>query len=99
MVVLELSDKGHTPVHAVMPGLVPGIHVFLQSRCKDVDGRGKPRHDDDLNNCKRNASTIAELSAAVIRPSVLADRRKTAREKSCRRATAAARPRRSGLCG
>jgi hypothetical protein len=28
----------------VMPGLVPGIHVFA-SKPKDVDGRGKPGHD------------------------------------------------------
>jgi hypothetical protein len=31
----------------VMPGLVPGIHVlWLQLRKQDVDGRGKPGHDD-----------------------------------------------------
>ena len=32
-----------------MPGLVPGIHVFL-SRKQDVDGRDKPGHDarDDV---------------------------------------------------
>jgi len=29
-----------------MPGLVPGIHVFLCCRAKDVDGRDKPGHDD-----------------------------------------------------
>jgi hypothetical protein len=36
-----------TGVHfdSVMPGLVPGIHVFLFSRTKDVDGRDKPGHD------------------------------------------------------
>jgi hypothetical protein len=29
-----------------MPGLVPGIHVFLASLNKqDVDGRDKPGHD------------------------------------------------------
>jgi hypothetical protein len=28
----------------VMPGLVPGIHAFLDAR-KDVDGRDKPGHD------------------------------------------------------
>jgi hypothetical protein len=28
-----------------MPGLVPGIHVFAEIR-EDVDGRGKPGHDD-----------------------------------------------------
>jgi hypothetical protein len=30
-----------------MPGLVPGIHVFLfLLRAKDVDGRDKPGHDE-----------------------------------------------------
>ena len=29
-----------------MPGLLPGIHVFLV--VKDVDGRAKPGHDDLL---------------------------------------------------
>jgi hypothetical protein len=29
-----------------MPGLVPGIHVFLPWCIKDVDGRDKPGHDD-----------------------------------------------------
>ena len=30
----------------VMPGLVPGIHVFLiRSSKQDVDGRDKPGHD------------------------------------------------------
>jgi hypothetical protein len=28
-----------------MPGLVPGIHVFLSRCAKDVDGRDKPGHD------------------------------------------------------
>jgi hypothetical protein len=29
-----------------MPGLVPGIHVFLPLAGKDVDGRDKPGHDE-----------------------------------------------------
>jgi hypothetical protein len=29
----------------VMPGLVPGIHVFLPLAKQDVDGRDKPGHD------------------------------------------------------
>jgi hypothetical protein len=29
----------------VMPGLVPGIHVFL-SNSKNVDGRDEPGHDE-----------------------------------------------------
>jgi citronellyl-CoA dehydrogenase len=28
-----------------MPGLVPGIHVFLSGAKEDVDGRDKPGHD------------------------------------------------------
>ena len=30
---------------AVMPGLVPGIHVFLRKTALNVDGRDKPGHD------------------------------------------------------
>jgi hypothetical protein len=30
----------------VMPGLVPGIHVLMRAWREDVDGRGKPGHDD-----------------------------------------------------
>src|SRR5882757_3221038 len=33
---------------SVMPGLVPGIHVFGAGRKKDVDGRDKPGHDGGL---------------------------------------------------
>jgi citronellyl-CoA dehydrogenase len=29
-----------------MPGLVPGIHVFLFGNKKDVDGRDEPGHDE-----------------------------------------------------
>jgi hypothetical protein len=29
-----------------MPGLVPGIHVFLPVSKEVVDGRDKPGHDD-----------------------------------------------------
>jgi hypothetical protein len=28
-----------------MPGLVPGIHVLLAIKTKDVNGRDKPGHD------------------------------------------------------
>jgi len=34
------------PCHSVMPGLVPGIHVFRASARKHVDGRNKPGHDE-----------------------------------------------------
>jgi hypothetical protein len=42
-------------IRHVMPGLVPGIHVFLQRhRKQDVDGRDKPGHDDQYR-CARSA--------------------------------------------
>jgi hypothetical protein len=46
--LLEASDVGHgfRLSRFVMPGLVPGIHVFCCSK-QDVDGRDKPGHDDD----------------------------------------------------
>jgi hypothetical protein len=31
----------------VMPGLVSGIHVFVEPRKKNVDGRDKPGHDEN----------------------------------------------------
>ena len=40
----------------VMPGLVPGIHVFHLSK-KDVDGRDKPGHDEKGVIFKRLEST------------------------------------------
>jgi hypothetical protein len=33
-----------------MPGLVPGIHVFLSIPKKDVDGRVKPGHDEEVSS-------------------------------------------------
>jgi hypothetical protein len=30
-----------------MPGLEPGIHVFVSFCGKDVDGRDKPGHDEN----------------------------------------------------
>jgi hypothetical protein len=30
----------------VMPGLVPGIHVFPSLKRQDVDGRNKSGHDE-----------------------------------------------------
>jgi hypothetical protein len=35
----------HAPIFAIMPGLVPGIHVLTRRRKKYVDGRDKPGHD------------------------------------------------------
>ncbi len=36
----------------VMPGLVPGIHVFGTIYGKDVDGRVKPGHDEKGNRVR-----------------------------------------------
>jgi hypothetical protein len=36
-----------------MPGLAPGIHVFLSISKKDVDGRVKPGHDENDSFSKR----------------------------------------------
>jgi hypothetical protein len=33
-------------IEPVMPGLVPGIHVFLTFERQDVDGRNKSGHDE-----------------------------------------------------
>jgi len=33
-------------VLAVVPGLAPGIHVWLFAVHEDVDGRDKPGHDE-----------------------------------------------------
>jgi hypothetical protein len=40
-----------------MPGLVPGIHVFLPLSKQDVDGRDEPGHDDvDFTDAKINTA-------------------------------------------
>src|ERR1700736_2556993 len=38
----------------VMPGLVPGIHVFKTARTMGVDGRNKSGHDESRNVAVRN---------------------------------------------
>jgi hypothetical protein len=47
----------------VMPGLVPGIHVFLSWCIKDVDGRDKPGHDggDQAEMRERSASASGRV--------------------------------------
>ena len=42
----------HDATPLVMPGLDPGIHASATGaavRCKDVDGRDEPGHDDNMN--------------------------------------------------
>jgi hydroxymethylglutaryl-CoA lyase len=36
-----------------MPGLVPGIHVFLKVGKPDVDGRDKPGHDETISETQK----------------------------------------------
>ena len=43
-----------------MPGLDPGIHVFVATNKKDVDGRVKPGHDGKENY--RGTTAVASIS-------------------------------------
>jgi hypothetical protein len=43
--VAQLAREGRG-LSSVMPGFMPGIHVFANKQ--DVDGRDKPGHDDRL---------------------------------------------------
>jgi hypothetical protein len=53
-VAIENFVGGEPVLDVVMPGLDPGIHVFL-SLCgdKDVDGRGRPGHDEKARSAPR----------------------------------------------
>ncbi len=42
--------SAHTP-STVIPGLVPGIHVFATLCFQDVDGQDKPGHDANETCC------------------------------------------------
>ena len=53
MLVLRLIQIIQQASELVMPGLDPGIHASATDaavRGKDVDGRDKPDHDDDVNH-------------------------------------------------
>ncbi len=44
--MMRIMSKHCLDNFAVMPGLVPGIHVSLAAEAKaDLDGRDKPGHD------------------------------------------------------
>jgi hypothetical protein len=51
---------------SVMPGLVPGIHVFLTWGGKDVDARDEPGHDGREMRCMpaNPKFTLAETTEA-----------------------------------
>jgi hypothetical protein len=43
----EMTDlDGRFCLRSVMPGFMPGIHVFTASKRRRVDGRDKPGHDE-----------------------------------------------------
>jgi len=46
MTLMTDCDKLALEPGPVMPGLVPGIHVFLSFERQDVDGRNKSGHDE-----------------------------------------------------
>jgi hypothetical protein len=46
-----------------MPGLVPGIHVFVSDMTKDVDGRDKPGHDECGLVCQEKSLHFLVISA------------------------------------
>ena len=52
-----------------MPGLGPGIHAFLTSKNKDVDGRDKPGHDGAIHHtCKYLARTDGSAASSPEEP-------------------------------
>ena len=55
------------PSPAVMPGLVPGIHVFLVISKQDVDGRDKPGHDGMNDRRDRIYCAASLVSSASLR--------------------------------
>jgi hypothetical protein len=44
------SRRVSNAIDVVMPGLVPGIHVFDALTKQDVDGRDEPGHDETGSN-------------------------------------------------
>src|SRR5256885_11590108 len=48
----------------VMPGLVPGIHVFRNHSKKDVDGRDEPGHDAEKKRRDLKRYSITAWSGA-----------------------------------
>jgi hypothetical protein len=50
-----------------MPGLVPGIHVLGASARKDVDGRGKPGHDEKWIHFQDATQALKLLAAFSVR--------------------------------
>jgi hypothetical protein len=75
-----------------MPGLVPGIHVFLCCRAKAVDGRDKPGHDEversvpasiGIRSFERLASVFGRPAWLVSRMPAASLTLRCARDTSC----------------
>src|SRR5262245_5372316 len=47
-----------------MPGLVPGIRVLMTVKARNVDGRDKPGHDDEMAARKTAPIPIDKLTSA-----------------------------------
>ena len=58
--------RGSVCATSVMPGLVPGIHVFSRTT-KDVDGRDEPGHDEtsSLHSNVNHASNMITLRSVL----------------------------------
>src|SRR5262249_30203824 len=63
----RLSRLKSVATVSVMPGLVPGIHVFECFIKQDVDGRDKPGHDNPYGTMRRTRSGV--ISAMLRTPS------------------------------
>src|SRR5438067_1840227 len=64
-IIASLVDGSLIAFSPVMPGLVPGIHVFLRER-KGVDGRDKPGHDDYSENTKIMVALLPRLRSSGV---------------------------------
>ena len=61
----------------VMPGLAPGIHVFLAGSEEDVDGRDKPGHDAEWEFFQTTLKIASASTACARNPTVKASVRNT----------------------
>jgi hypothetical protein len=48
---------------SIMPGLVPGIHVFATTSREDVEGRDKPGHDEKATHSQYARQRLRMLPA------------------------------------
>src|SRR5581483_2754907 len=62
------SGISSSPLFFVMPGLEPGIHVFLSTMRQDMDGRDKPGHDEFNYFATRDATSAIAFMTALRTP-------------------------------